>query len=473
MKAIIPELKKNDEKPIYIQLYDYIKEGINTGDLKSSEKLPSIRNLAGELKISVTTVNLAYQQLLVEGYIFSKPQSGYYISDIRMPDISRQSETKPRAINTTSPSGVDLETFKTVVARDESPFLNDSEAFDFVKWKKALTKVLNDHSNLLLSEGNPQGEYSLRHEIYQYLYRIRGIKSRCEDIIIGAGTQQITGQLSRLILLDGISDLVVEKPGYDPAYNIFSDYGFALHTAKVEKDGISLDYIQKGRRCSIYTSPSNQFPTGAVMPVGKRYDLLHLASESDSYIIEDDYDSELRYFGKPIPPLKSLDRSDSVIYLSSFSSTLFPAVKISYMVLPGRLSDIFSKMKNQYTQTCSKTEQLALAYYIESGSYHTNVRKLRRLYAQKLQTTIHAFKKYARNTIKLIHSSSGINMLIEVNTDKSTMQLLDIANSMGISTEPVIDETREAPLPRLILHFYKIPLGRIESSIEKLTRLWV
>lgn len=466
MKAIIPELNKKTSQPIYVQLYNYIKDGIKNNEFKGGEKLPSIRNLAGELKISVTTVNLAYQQLLVEGYITSKPQSGYYISEIRVPNQSDDSRGKNAA-----PMPEDsIESFDDAILQDESAFLYDSEAFDFVKWKKALTKVLNEHSDLLLSESNPQGEYSLRFEIYQYLYRIKGINTRPEDIIIGAGTQQITGQLSRLILLDDISDLVVEKPGYDPVNSIFRDYGLKLHPARVEKDGISLDNIPRDISCAIYTSPSNQFPTGAVMPAAKRYDLLQLAEETDSYIIEDDYDSELRYFGQPIPPLKSLDRNNSVIYLSSFSSTLFPAVKISYMILPERLSNIFSKMKGQYTQTCSKTEQLTLAYYMKSGSYHTNVRKLRRLYAQKLQATIDAFKKYAYDTVSLIHSSSGINMLIEIKSKKSALKLCDLAKSMGISTEPLADNNSSYPM--LILHFYKIPMNRIGPVIQELVTAW-
>lgn len=477
MKALIPQFTKNNNRPTYLQLYDYIKEGIIDDELVADEKLPSIRSLASQIKVSVTTINLAYQQLLVEGYIYSKPKSGYFISPITSLNKSEvNTRGKNVSINYSSDHKINNkinENFDDVISQDESPFLYDNEAFDFVKWKKSLTKVLNDHSDLLLSEGNPQGEYSLRHEIHKYLYQIRGIDTDPEDIVIGAGTQQIAGQLSRLILMDNISDLVIERPGYVPSYNIFADYGLTLHSANVEKDGISLAYIPRDRRCAIYTSPSNQFPTGAVMPAGKRYDLLHLAGQSSSYIIEDDYDSELKYFGQPIPPLKSLDREDAVIYLSSFSSTLFPAVKISYMVLPKRLSNIFGSIKGQYTQTCSKTEQLALAYYMEDGNYHSHVRRVRRLYTQKLQATISTFEKYAKETVSLIHSSSGVNMLIEVKSDKSAGELCRVARTIGISTEALDNEAIDTKAnPRLILHFHKIPLDRIEDSIKELIINW-
>lgn len=463
MKAIMPQFKKNHKRSTYLQLYDYIREGIISNELMADEKLPSIRGLASEIKVSVTTINLAYQQLLVEGYIYSKPQSGYFISPItslNKYDSSNELESIPIQLT---------ESFDDVISQDESPYLYDDDAFDFVKWKKALSKVLNEHSNLLLSEGNPQGEYSLRYEIHKYLYQIKGIDTSPEDIIIGAGTQQIVGQLSRLLLIDNISDMVIEKPGYVPANNIFKDYGMTLYDANVNKDGISLDFIPRDRRCAIYTSPSNQFPTGAVMPAGKRYDLLFLAEENGSYVIEDDYDSELRYFGKPIPPLKSLDKNDSVIYLSSFSSTLFPAVKISYMVLPKRLFNIFATMKGQYTQTCSKTEQLALAYYMEGGNYHSHVRKVRRLYAQKLQATISAFEKYAKGIVSLIHSSSGINMLIEVKSEKNAYELCRIGEDLGISSEPLDDGDS---FPRIILHFHRIPLDQIEVVIKELIENW-
>lgn len=504
MKALIPQFNKTTKRPTYLQLYDYIKEGIISNELMADEKLPSIRRLATEIKLSVTTINLAYQQLLVEGYIYSKPKSGYYISPITAFDESVTTiKDKPTPLapqkNNDMPQIFPMqltEDFDDVIAQDESPYLYDDEAFDFVKWKKSLAKVLNDHYDLLLSEGNPQGEYSLRYEIHKYLYQIRGIETRPEDIIIGAGTQQMAGQLSKLALMDGITDMVIENPGYVPAYNIFQDYGLNLHSANVDKDGISLDYIPRDRRLVIYTSPSNQFPTGAVMPAGKRYDLLFLAGENGSYIIEDDYDSELRYFGKPIPPLKSLDKNDSVIYLSSFSSTLFPAVKISYMVLPKRLSNIFHSMQGQYTQTCSKSEQLALAYYMEDGNYQSHVRKVRRLYTQKLQATINAFEKYAKNTVSLIHSSSGINMLIEVKSDKSAGRLCRIGKSLGVSMVPLENKTEDAmndgivkvtnnvtnnmgnnmvnnKNSRIILHFHRIPLDKIDSVIRELINSWL
>ena len=490
MKAIIPQLVRDHKDPMYLQLYRYIRDSVLNNEFASGEKLPSIRNLSQDLKISVTTTNLAYQQLLVEGYIESKPQSGYYINNIKgsiQEELSQGIRRMPPNNNGGNPSLHD-ENSILIKSKEENSssflcdkndnsiphdgndnnLLHDENTFDFVKWKKCLTNVLNEHSRLLFYDGDPQGEYSLRHEISKYLYRIKGIGTNAQNIVIGAGTQQITGQLSRLLLMDEINDLIIEQPGYYPAHNIFKDYGFDLLSVPVNTEGIAIDKIPKDTREAIYISPSNHFPTGAVIPIGKRYELLDLAQKNDSYIIEDDYDSELRYFGKPIPPLRSLDENNCVVYLSSFSSTLFPAIKISYMVLPPKLLEKFKDEGSIYTQTCSKTEQLALALYMQKGFYYTNVKKVRRLYSQKLQTTINAFKKYVPDFIKLIHSSSGVNMLIEVRTDKSPSQLHDISRQLGISTEILEDNENNKPeYPRLILHFHLIPLNKIESTIEK------
>ena len=190
----------------------------------------------------------------------------------------------------------------------------------------------------------------------------------------------------------GINHITVEEPGYLPVRNIFRDRAFAMTAVPVGKEGIPVSKLPTNIRSAVYVSPSNQFPTGYVMPIGKRYDLLNWAVKNDSIVIEDDYDSELRYFGKPIPSLQGLDHNQRVVYLGSFSSTLFPSIKISYMILPEHMAEIFDTIHGDYTQTCSKTEQLTLALYMSRGYYQTNLKKLRTLYSQKLQVVLSLFE---------------------------------------------------------------------------------
>ena len=324
MKPKVLDFAGTDKTPLYIQLYNQIKEEILSHGLAAGDKLPSLRKLSAQLGVSITTTELAYNQLLVEGYIVSRPQSGFYVAEI--------SSLKSDVDSSHTPIGaynIDEYTMK------DAPYMYDLSCFDFNKWKKCAAKVFNDYSHLLLFESDPQGEAALRFEIAKYIYSSRGVSASPDQIVIGAGTQQITSHLSRILMKLDVKHVSLESPGYLPVQSMFSDAGFTIsHIPVASQEGIDIGRLPTNIPSAVYVSPSNQFPTGAVMPVGKRYELLKWAEENNSYIIEDDYDSELRYFGKPIPALQGLDENGRVVYLGSFSSTLFPAIKISYMVLP-------------------------------------------------------------------------------------------------------------------------------------------
>lgn len=458
MKPIIIEFNDNSNESLYVQLYKSIRNDILSGELKAGEKLPSLRSLSKDLNISITTAQLAYNQLLVEGYIASKPQSGYYIAEI--------SSSKQREQSNPYANVVDSETANVI-----NPFLCDMECFDFIKWKKCNSKVFNDYSNLLLFESDPQGESMLRHQIAKYVYSSRGVKCSPSQIVIGAGTQQITSHLCRILSKMNINHVSLESPGYLPVQSMLLDNGFALSHIPVGKNGIDISKLPINIASAVYVSPSNQFPTGAVMPAGRRHQLLDWATDNNSIIIEDDYDSELRYFGKPVPALKSLDTNDNVVYLGSFSSTLFPAIKISYMVLPSTMSDIFQQIKGQYTQTCSKAEQLTLALFMENGYYYTGIKKMRNLYAQKLQLTMQCFEKYGNSDILPINTQSGINLTLKIKTKKSAEKLCNEAKSLGLLMIP-LSELTDQETTSLIFYYSKLPLSSIESSIKEVLRLW-
>jgi GntR family transcriptional regulator/MocR family aminotransferase len=463
MKAIIPIFDEKVKKPYYLQLYEYIKNAILSNEIAPDEKLPSLRFLAKSLGLSLTTTSLAYNQLSVEGYIYSKAGSGFFASDITFTGLPGE------ATRELSYSG-----FPESPLSDAPLQQYDLSCFDFNKWKKCLNKILSEHPHLLLMESDPQGEKALRFEISKYLYISRGVGCDPSQIVIGAGTQQITGQLSLLLTRMTINHATVEDPCYLPVRNILRDRGFHLSSVAVSNKGINIKKLPENIRSAVYVCPSNQFPTGAIMPISRRYELLEWAGRNGSIIIEDDYDSELRYFGKPIPALKGLDSNDCVVYLGSFSSTLFPSIKISYMVLPGEMSEIFETLKNDYTQTCSKAEQLTLALFMEYGYYRTNIRRLRSLYSQKLQVLSASIHKYAHNFIIPLNTSSGINMIINVNSKKDAETLCREANSVKVSALPVSFYTTEnsGNARALILYYNQIPLTRIDDTVERLTAVW-
>ncbi|HVI41698.1 MAG TPA: PLP-dependent aminotransferase family protein, partial [Anaerovoracaceae bacterium] len=350
----------------------------------------------------------------------------------------------------------------------------DVSCFDFIKWKKCINQVLTEYSHLLLREGDSKGEKALRQEISKYVYQSRGVTCTPGQIVIGAGTQQIMGQLCTILIKMGMKHVTVEEPGYLPVRNIFRDRDFAITSVPVGKEGISIAKLPANIRSAVYVSPSNQFPTGYVMPIGKRYELLDWAMKNDSIIIEDDYDSELRYFGKPIPSLQGLDHNQRVVYLGSFSSTLFPSIKISYMILPTTMAAIFDTFRGDYTQTCSKTEQLTLAIYMSKGLYQTNIKKLRTLYSQKLQSVLAILNKRGSGFIQPINSSSGVNMLISVKCKKSAALLCQEAQELGISTLPITTYTEALSEATVTLIFYynQIPLKEIEPALKGLIEKW-
>jgi len=463
MKAIIPVIDENSKRPYYLQLYDYIKNSIVLNEISANEKLPSIRNLARNLNLSLTTISLAYSQLSVEGYIYSRPGSGFFVGDIAFAQTSVDSE-----------KASSLDFSESQFPEDSLDYKYDLSCFNFNKWKKCFNKVMTDYPHLLLSASNPQGEYALRHEISKYLYLSRGVTCSPSQIVIGAGTQQITGQLSLLLTKLSISHVAMEDPCYLPVKNIFRDREFTISPVAVSKNGIDISKLPTNIKSAVYVCPSNQFPTGAVMPISKRYELLEWANRNNSIIIEDDYDSELRYFGKPIPALKGLESDRSIVYLSSFSSTLFPSIKISYMVLPEILAKIFKTLKNDYTQTCSKAEQLTLALFMEYGHYQAGIRKLRSLYSQKLAATINSFHKYAHNFINPHNTSSGINMIINVTSNKDAFALCDEAQQIGALVVPVsmyTEEIRSKTVP-LIFYYNQIPIEQIDEVVEALALIW-
>lgn len=452
MKALIPVLDADSGKPYYLQLYQYIRNSILSGEIAPHEKLPSLRLLSKTLELSVTTVDQAYSQLMVEGYIYSRPQSGYYACDIlSIPVKDTSSETV-------------LYPAEEILEQAPENQYYDLNCFAFSKWKKCMNKVLTEYTPQLFFESDPQGELALRAEIAKYLYLSRGVTCTPDQIVIGAGTQQITNQLANILRKMSINLVAVEDPGFIPVNNIFRDRGFAINPVSVSREGIDIEKLPSNIRSAVYVSPSNQVPTGAVMPVGRRYELLEWAVKNDSIIIEDDYDSELRYFGKPIPALQGLDAAGRVVYLGSFSATLFSSIKISYMVLPDAMAEIFQTIRDDYTQTCSKTEQLTLALFMEAGHYQTNIKKLRNLYGQKLQMIT---KYLTTDKTRVTNTASGLTVIVHADSSKPAASLCEDAASVGIKAIPVSGDPNG-----LLLYYNQIPLDEMQDAAERLLKKW-
>lgn len=455
MRRIILNLDHSFEQNLYTQIFEQIKAEILAGKIKAGEKLPSLRSLAEDNEVSVTSVETAYHQLLVEGYIISKPKSGYFVSEDISVAVGRETEEDGMTFDLLLPP----ESSKTAKERS---LLYDEESFSFSRWKKCMNRVFNEYAYTLQTEADVKGEAALRYEIAKYLFAGRGVKCTPEQVVIGAGSQQLTAHLIRIMRELGIRNAATETPGYGPVRDIFKDESFAVSSIPVRENGICIEKLPVNMRSVVYVCPSNQFPSGAVMPIGRRHELIKWAEDNDSYIFEDDYDSELRYFGKPVPALQGLDRSGRVIYLGSFSSTLFASIRISYMVLPEPLLEIFEQIKGKYSQTCSKAEQICLALYMEDGSYHRHIKKCRRRNAEKLETTLAMFREAGSDLIEVRDSHSGLAVMLELKTALSPAVLCKLAKDVGLMVRPVYDLCTEE---KQVLSFY---FHRISEPLLKL-----
>lgn len=460
MKQIILNKDNSSGRFLYEQLYKDIKSQILSGEMFPGDKCPSIRGLASDLDISVTTVMQAYNQLMAEGYIRNRPGSGYYVERV----ITQNNQTSSQSLTKSeSPKGI---SFKA------SEYIYDEEAFDFIKWKKCASRVFTEYSSDLLYGSDIKGENSLRKEIAEYLFRSRGVHTDADNIVIAAGTQQIVFHLGRILKKTGINLISVESPGYSPVKSMFLDAGFTTADIPVAESGISVESLPVNIPSAVYVSPSNQFPTGVVMPIARRYEILDWAGTNSSFVIEDDYNSELRYFGKPLPTIRSLDNGDNVIYLGSFSSTLFSAIRISYMVLPSSLIKLFDDEAGNYSQTCSKSEQLTLAEFMSQGYYYTALRKKRALFTKKLRTVLDTFDKFEHEDLSLINTNSGLFVTIKISSAADASEYIDIATKLKIYTT-FIKELSSENEKYISLYYSYIPLDKIERMISELISEWM
>ena len=358
------DLDKRGNKTMYEYLYELIKEDIADGKLKADEKLPSKRGLSQHLQISVKTVENAYEQLLLEGYIRSEEKRGYYVNKI--------------AVVTGGAPG-----YAAPVKRfQEETYLADLTAnnirydrFPFATWAKVMRETLTDYNTSLLKTVPFNGVLQLREAIADHLNRYRGMQVSADHIIIGAGTEYLYNRLLQLLGPD--VKFGVENPGYRKITKIYNENGVDWDYVNIDDKGMKVDELRMKDINVAHVSPEHHFPIGLVMPVARRQELLNWAAEEPGrYIIEDDFDCEFRMQGKPIPSIQSRDRSHRVIYMNTFSKTMVPSLRIGYMVLPEKLMEKYISTMNFYSCTVSGFEQYAMAAFIEKGYFERHIKRL-------------------------------------------------------------------------------------------------
>lgn len=458
---------KDGSKPVYLQLYDYIKREIVAGRIEPETKLPSIRQLAKYLKISRTTIETTYHQLIVEGYINSKPKSGYYVNNIANNVFNSMNRTCIEEEIIEKPE------LKTVEYDFRNDYI-DRESFDFNLWRKFLNKALMNNNERFLTYGSHQGEYELRVELAKYVHQSRGVICQPEQIVIGSGVQSLLNILCG-ILKPYYQHIGFEEPGFKQGRHIFKDHSFSIIPIKLDDDGINVDYLAQSKAEIVYVSPSHQFPMGSVMSISKRVQLLNWVHAKEGLIIEDDYDSELRYSGRPIPSLQGLSQGPGVIYLGTFSKILLPSIRISFMVLPENILAVYEKEKIKYNQTSSQIEQIALALFMREGLLEKHIRRLRKIYARKNQSLTETIQRVMGARVKVRGSETGLHILLELYSGDSPEVVTAQAEQVGVKVIPLSnyfmgDLKNKNPL--VLLSYGGIPVEHIEPAIRLLNRVW-
>jgi len=449
---ISPVFDKESSKPLYIQLYEYIKTEITSGLLKPDTKLPSIREASSTLKLSKTTVENAYSQLVAEGYIDNYPKKGYFVCDL-------------------SEYNFDIEATKnTVEYYDEIIYLNDGvdkESFDISTWKRLYNKVISDSKTNIYNSSSTQGEEFLREEIANFVNTMRGGHTDSRQVIVGAGVQYLLGILIGIIKED-YNTVAIEKPGFKKAEFVFEDYMFNIRHIEISDDGFPIYELRKSDAEVIYISPSHQYPLGTIMPVNKRMELLDWAYKKNALIIEDDYDSLIRYGGAPIPSLQGLDKNDCVVYLGSFSKMLLPSLRISFMVIPKKLLPKYNEIKDRYTQSTSKIDQLVLANFMKDGYMVKHLRKIKRIYKKKNSYLTSNFRNLFGDRAEVISSDSGLHIVCEANTKKDAQQIIKDAqnsriliNIIRIKKNKVMFSLNYSGVDLNKIHEFTILLGKV------------
>ncbi|HHX56846.1 MAG TPA: PLP-dependent aminotransferase family protein [Clostridiales bacterium] len=460
-------LSPNSPVPLYEQLYQFIKNEIEANRLQANDKLPSKRSLASHLKISRSTIETAYYQLQAEGYIHSKAGSGFYVEQINEKLNPEKTEPNISYAEYNAPKTYEYE-FKTSGI--------DMNCFPLSTWAKLSREVLSEKKEEILLSSHPQGMYSLREEISRYLYSFRGIQASPEQIIIGAGSEFLISLIIQILGRDKVYGL--EDPGYPKMKKIF--YSNDVKTIPIGMDelGINIADLQKFNVNVAHVTPSHHFPLGIVMPISRRMDLLNWATQDDNrFILEDDYDSEFRFTGKPIPALQSMDSSGQVVYINTFAKTLAPSLRISYIVLPKKLLKIYYENFMFYSCTVPSFEQFTLYKFMHNGYFERHINRMRNIYRTRRDSLISLLMKSTlADCIEIIGQNAGLHFLMRVNNGMTEQELVDSAKKQDILVHGLSDYYTSTKIkhikPSVVIGYSTIQTESLEVCVRRLEVSW-
>ena len=442
--------------PMYEQLYEAIKNDIISGKLKKGEKLPSKRTFARNCSLSTITIQNAYDQLISEGYITSIEKKGYYVKGIKQKNLA---------------------TFIYNTPKKDSNFFNLSNTnisvdnFPFSVWSRLMRRVMNQDSSKLLAPISAAGMFELRTAIAKHLYSFRSMVVNPEQIVIGAGTEYLYSLVIQLLGRD--NHFAIEDPGYDKLSKIYQLNNVKHSLVELDEEGLSVDKLLNSKANILHISPNHHFPTGVTMPLKRRYEILSWASETEGrYIIEDDYDSEFKVSKNPQPPLFLLDGSEKVIYLNTFSRSLAPSIRISYMVLPQSLVTVFNEKLSFYSSTVPSFEQLTLSAFINEGYFEKHINRMRLFYIKQRNHIINEIlNSPIKDKVTIIENDSGLHFILRLKTDKSDEEIKAILEKNNIKISALSDySSKKKVTHEFIISYSNLDINVLRKALNILSK---
>lgn len=452
--------------PLYHQLYEYIKTEIRAGRILHDAKLPSKRKLSAYLKISLNTIQTAYDQLIEEGYVVPVPKKGFFVCPM---DHILNLEIKEIA----QPGATDWDEQRLMY--DFSYQGVDHASFPYAVWRKLTKEAIDEYDEDLLKPGSSQGNEKLRASLAEYLRQSRGVHCTADEIIVSSGTESLYQILIQLLGHDQVYG--IENPGYEKLNLLFKSNNARFKTINIDANGMMMDEIENSGADILCITPAHQFPSGHIMPISRRIKILNWAREFDHrYVVEDDYDSEFKYSGKPVPALQGLDPFGRVIYMGSLSKSLSPSMRVSYMVLPEELLARYKESLSFIVCPVPSIEQKVLQKFIQDGHFERHINKMRSLYKKKRELLVGEISK-SSSRIKVLGADAGLHLLVQVANGMSEAELVGKALAAGIGVYGVSKYYHETGcrdcVPTVLLGYASVMEGDIATAVGMLVDAWL
>lgn len=425
-------------EPLYRQIYLRLKEAIAQGTLVANSRLPSVRGLASDLGVARATVENAYSALVAEGYLQSRGQAGTFVSAQLLDVLDRSALSAVQTLPAITPSA-----FDSHPAGQVQPFqlgLPALDAFPRAVWQRIVARQLRGTTLAALAHPPVKGLAQLREAIAHYLHLSRGIACQPEQIFICAGYQALLDLAINTLLQSGEA-VWLEDPGYPVTRPMFTAAGMQAVPVAVDDEGMDISAgiaTRPDARMAVLT-PTHQSPLGVTLSLARRMLLLDWAKRHEAWIIEDDYDSECRYQGKPLPPLKSLDRHGRVLYAGTFSKTLFPALRMAYLVVPAEQVAAFEHSSRLRGCGCPPLLQAGVADFIEDGHFYRHLKRMRLLYRQRREWLAQALTQRLGECLTVAPQAGGIQLLARLNTELNDSDLAKLAWQQGLAVQALSD----------------------------------